>query len=290
MLYFAAVRSTVVRHQSALLGRLERIERDPHPALDGIVRRYCGYEHDGTGPARRREVAQDQVTLILGWGPPLQVGGPSQPAADYGCFVAALTDTYAITEESGSLRGIQIDLSPLGAHMLFGIAMHELSQHLVVPLEDVLGAELDGLLERLAPAPSWRARFTILDSYIARRLERARPPSPDVAWAWRRLAETGGLIPVATLAHELGCSRRHLSSRFREQVGPGPKTAARLLRFQRAVRLLERDDGRRFAEIAQRCGFYDQAHLNREFRELAGATPTEHIARLLPDGMGVAAE
>lgn len=238
---------------------------------------------------RRREVAQDQVTIILGWGPSLRVGGPTQPEADYDCFVAALKDTYAITEECGSLRGIQVDLSPLGAHMLLGVAMHELSEHLVVPLEAVLGDELRLLVERLAGAAGWQPRFAILDEYIAARVERGRRPSADVEWAWRRLRQTRGLIPVARLAQELGCSRRHLSARFREQVGPAPKTTARLLRFQHAVRLLERDDGRRFAEIAQRCGYYDQAHLNREFRELAGATPSEHVARLLPDGMGVAA-
>jgi transcriptional regulator GlxA family with amidase domain len=78
-------------------------------------------------------------------------------------------------------------------------------------------------------------------------------------------------------------------ARFREQIGPSPKTAARLVRFQRAVALLGCDDGQRFAEIAQECGYYDQAHLNREFRELAGATPGAFVARLLPDGLGVAA-
>ncbi len=266
------------------------MERAPHPSLAGIVRRYCGYRHQGTGLARRREVAQAEVTIILGLGPSLRVGGPSHSDCEYGSFVAALTDTHAITEERDSLHGIEINLSPLGAHMLFGVAMHELSEHLVVPLADVLGVEIDRLLERLAQAPTWELRFAILDAYIAARVERARRPSPDVAWAWRRLEETGGLIPVGALAQELACSRRHLSSRFREQIGPAPKTAARLLRFKQAVQLLERDDGRRFAEIAQRCGYYDQAHLNRDFRELAGATPTQHVARLLPDGMGIAAE
>ena len=97
-------------------------------------------------------------------------------------------------------------------------------------------------------------------------------------------------MPVGELARELSCSRRHLIGRFREQVGPAPKTAARLVRFQRTVRLLERRDGDRFAEIAQRCGYYDQAHMNREFRELAGTAPGEFVARLLPDGLGVAAD
>jgi hypothetical protein len=131
----------IMRHDSAALGRLEQAERAPHPLLAGIVRRYCGYDHDCTGATRRREVAQDEVTIILSLGPLLRVGGPDHPPGRYGSFVAALTDTYAITEHDGRLSGIEIDLSPLGAHMLFGVAMHELSSKLVLPLDDVLGAE-----------------------------------------------------------------------------------------------------------------------------------------------------
>jgi len=284
------VQSRAVHHESTELGRLEQAERPPHPLLAGIVRRYCGYDHDCAGTTRRREVAQDEVTVILSLGPLLRVGGPGHPSERYASFVAALTDTFAITEHEGTLRGIEVNLSPLGAHMLFGVAMHELSSRLVVPLEDVLGAGALGLVERLDAAPDWATRFAILDRFILDRVERARRPSPDVEWAWRRLRATGGLLPVGELARELGCSRRHLIGRFRQQIGPAPKTAARLVRFQRTVRLLERHDGGRFAEIAQRCGYYDQAHMNREFRELAGAAPGEFVARLLPDGLGVAAD
>lgn len=270
--------------------RFEQTERASHPLLAGIVRRYCGYDHECFGPTRRREVAQDEVTIILSLGPLLRVGGPDHPAERHGSFVAALTDTFAITEHEGALRGIEVNLSPLGAHMLFGVAMHELSSKLVLPLEDVVGADAGELVERLWWAPGWSERFAVLDRFILGRVQRARRPSPDVDWAWRRLRATGGLVPVGELARELGCSRRHLIGRFREQVGPAPKTAARLIRFQRTVRLLERHDGGRFAEIAQRCGYYDQAHMNREFRELAGTAPGEFVARLLPDGLGVAAD
>jgi len=267
---------------------MERAERGPAAFARGVVHRYCGYRHEGTGAARRLEVAQDQVTVILGFGPPLRVGGPTRAPADEHSFVAPLHDSYAVTEELGSLSGIQVDLSPLGAHMLFGVAMHELSAHLVVALEEVLGREGRELVERLEGLGTWDERFAALDTFIARRLDRAPRPAPDAVWAWRRLRESGGRIGIAALTRELGCSPRHLTARFREQVGVPPKAAARLVRFQRAIALLGRDDGRRFAEIAQLCGFYDQAHLNRDFRELAGTSPGGFVARLLPDGLGVA--
>lgn len=75
-------------------------------------------------------------------------------------------------------------------------------------------------------------------------------------------------------------------ARFREAIGPAPKTAARIMRFRRAVDRLSLDDGSRLGEIALDCGYYDQPHLNRDFRELAGTSPGEFVASRLPDGFG----
>ena len=276
------------RHESDL-GRWELVRRGPAAGLGNVVRGYCGYEEHSPGPMRRREVPQDQVTLILGFGPTLRVSGPGEAPRERDSFVAAVNDSHAITEYEGVSRGLQVNLSPLGAHMLFGLAMHELSD-LVVPLEDVLGTAAPLLVERLYEAGDWEARFDLLDALVASRVAEAREPSPDVVRAWRRLLETDGRVPIGSLTAELGCSRRHLIARFREQIGPAPKTAARIMRFRRATRLLSLDDGRRFAEIALDCGYYDQAHLNRDFRELAGTTPGAYVGSRLPDGFGTAAE
>jgi AraC-like DNA-binding protein len=107
---------------------------------------------------------------------------------------------------------------------------------------------------------------------------------------------------VGELCEELGCSRRHMVRRFNEQIGVAPKTYARVLRFQRAVNMLghrdgaswtcerERGAGRAMSwgEIALECGYFDQAHMNRDFRQFAGASPSELAASLLPDGGGLA--
>jgi len=102
-----------------------------------------------------------------------------------------------------------------------------------------------------------------------------------VARAWAVLVRTCGAIPVPRLAEEVGWSVRHLENRFREQIGLGPKAAARVLRLQRARRLLAAGQGP--AETAALCGFYDQAHLSAEFKAMTGCTPREFTrARRLP--------
>jgi transcriptional regulator GlxA family with amidase domain len=160
--------------------------------------------------------------------------------------------------------------------------MNELTNR-VVDREDVLGRDRN-LVGRLEATPSWGDRFALLDAVIASRIGAARRPPPEILWAWRTLEQTKGAVRVGTLADRTGRSRRHLSARFREHVGLAPKTIARIIRFQRAVRLLQGGTGLSFVELAQECGYFDQPHLIRDFREFAATTPREFARRVLPDG------
>jgi AraC-like DNA-binding protein len=258
----------------------ELVRSDPSPRLEGHVRSYCGYV-ERTNPLRRRELPSGDVVLILGFGPPIRVDGERRDS-----FVAGLHGAHAITEHDGRQHGLQVNLTPLGAFQLFGPPESGVPGQ-VVDLEAVLGREAPLLVEQVHEAGDWPARFALLDSLLAKRLAGRLPASPDVAWAWRRLAETDGRVRVGELTEELRCSRRHLTARFREQLGLPPKALARILRFDRAVRRLTREGAGSLADVARESDYYDQAHFNRDFRAFAGLTPTQLVARLLPDGGGL---
>jgi AraC-like DNA-binding protein len=273
------------RHSWEVVSRAPRLDLRPY-----VVRGYDGYTEHSDGQLSRREVPHGGVVVIIDLGgDPLTVSGPRVAAATRRSFVAGIHTAYARTEYAGAQRGIQLDLTPLGARMLFGLPMSDLADR-VVDLEDVLGAEGGRLNERLADAPTWDRRFEILDAFISARLADARLPSPDVDWAWRRLLDRHGVVEIGALAAELGASRRHLISRFREQIGLPPKTIARILRFNRAVALLQNDNGSRLAEIASECGYFDQAHFNRDFREFAGTAPSAYLDSRLPSGLGFSSD
>jgi AraC-like DNA-binding protein len=254
---------------------MELVSGLPHPTLRRHVSRYCGYRERTVHPVRRRELPGADVTLIVSLGPELRLLEPCP--ATHTSFVAGLDERSAVTEHDGEAAGIEVTLTPFAAHQLFRVPMHTLA-HSVVELDDVLGAEADRLAERLHDAPTWPARFRTLDNTIHRRIADAPEPSPSVTWAYRRLVATGGRVRVGAVAAELGWSRKRLAAHFREEVGLPPKLIARILRFRRAARLLEQGDGS-LAEIAVDCGYFDQAHLNRDFRSFAGSTPTEFLCR-----------
>jgi AraC-like DNA-binding protein len=261
---------------------------EPHPLLTGQVLRYSGYIERTHAPLRRLEAPFGGIVLILSFDERLRLVDAGGRDEVHVSFAAGLSDGPTITEHAGSQHGIQVDLTPPAARALLGMPLRELTNCLV-SLDDVLGRDARRLVERLHEQPSWDARFRLLDQEIGRALESARPAPAPVVAAWSRLCDSQGRAEVAALAHELGYSRRRLSERFASELGLTPKTFARVLRFERAAEQLTRDDGARFAEIAQDCGYYDQAHLNRDFRQFAGTTPGSYVGRLLPDGGGVAA-
>jgi AraC-like DNA-binding protein len=277
--------ATVVRHATPI-GRSEVLTRAPHPALAAWVRRYQGYREWSSRPFRRRETPSGTVTLIVSFGAPIRVlDGATR--GTHVSFVAGLDDRAALTEYTGHQHGMEVSLTPPGAYMLLGLPMHEVAGRCVA-LEDTLGREGRDLPERLAAAGGWQARFALLDRLLAGRLTAARPASPDVVRAWTLLERSHGRVKVEALTRELGCSRRHLAARFREQVGLPPKTVARVLRFERATTLLYAGDDRPdWARVAAECGYFDQSHFNRDFKAFAGVTPTRYVADMLPDGLGV---
>jgi AraC-like DNA-binding protein len=164
---------------------------------------------------------------------------------------------YSILEGDCAPSYLEAWLTPLGAYTLLGLPLEQLGGH-TVDLVDVLGAAGRRLAEQLRDTPTWEQRFALLDRFLLRRLEDGPRPSPEVGW-----------------------SHKHLITRFRQQIGLAPKTTARLIRFDRVWRCLDRGGPQDWADLARAAGYADQAHLIRDFRQFTGTTPTRFPAQTL---------
>ena len=253
--------------------QLDVSERTPPPELAPYIARYSGYSLRplGSEPIRRREIPTGLVTVILTFEGKLTITDPGG-SATFSSFVAGI-DEHAVLTEYGELHGMQLDLPPLGAYRLFGLPMRELA-NATIELDALEERSWSALITQLADSPGWEERFALLDETLLGWADEGPAPDPAVAWALRRLQHTGGLAPVGALAAEIGWSRRHFGARFREQVGMGPKATASVLRFRHAVRLLGTEAT--ISDVAAASGYADHSHLTREFRRLAGCTPSEY--------------
>ena len=275
---------SLVRHESDL-GSWELGIGRPDARLRGIVQRYEGYvESASPAPVQRQEVPSVLVPLIVNFGSPWRVATSSDSSAPEtrDSFLAGLYDHSVFVMAEGPASCVQVDFTPIGAHLFLGLPMHELANR-VLDAQDVLGRDGE-LVARLEAATSWDDRFALLDAAILRRVGGARRPAPEILWAWRALEQTDGAVRIGALAERTGRSRKQLLAGFRTHVGLGPKTVARIMRFNRAVAALRRGHRPALARLAAECGYFDQAHLNRDFRDFAGSTPLEFARRVIPDG------
>jgi AraC-like DNA-binding protein len=270
----------------ARVGNLWRVTRPLHPALRPLVCDYAGYWEAAAVAYRVRLVPMPRAVVMISLGKPFsdfrRLGTQAPGSGVIGSLVGGLSNRPQACEHPGGKEMIRLDLTPLGAYRLLATPMGELTNQ-VVELRDVLGPEAGELVERLAATRAWAARFDLLDALLLARLGRGPDPAPEVGHAWRLLSSTAGAMPVARVAAEVGWSHGHLVRRFSEQVGLTPKMATRVLRFDRALRMLPHGETS-LTEIAAACGFYDQAHLNREFRALAGIPPGLMMASCQEEG------
>jgi AraC-like DNA-binding protein len=91
---------------------------------------------------------------------------------------------------------------------------------------------------------------------------------------------------VAEIAGELGVSHGHLDREFSRVVGLGPRTLARILRVRRLLEHIDVHGQIGWTELAASLGWFDQAHLIRDFKRHTGVTPSQYqqaLRRYRPD-------
>lgn len=263
----------------------ESVPHQPRPALRPYVAAIVGYRHEGLAPGVHRGLPSPYLTLIVTADEPLVLAAhadPDQPPDSYDAMVGGLHTRPALIAHTGRQFGVQVSLTPAGARALLGAPAGVLVA-LDCHLTDVLGMPAAELTERFRAAPTWPARFAALERALLRALrDDGGAAAPEIGEAWRLTTAAAGRLRVDEIARRVGWSPRHLTARFRAETGLTPKEAGRVARFDRARRTLAaraaRGDPLDLAALAAAGGFYDQAHLTREWRALSGLPPSRWLA------------
>jgi len=193
------------------------------------------------------------------------------------CVLGPLTRAR-YKQAGGVAFTVRAVLSPDVARAVVGVPLGELTDR-VVSLEALWGRAATALRDRIAEASSELAARELVAAVIARAPR--RPRATDALVARARTLLDGGQ-PVARIAHVLDVNERTLRRAFVDRTGLSPKRYARIARLQRVL-ALARGGHVDWARLARELGYFDQAHLVNDFRDLVAATPDAFgRARLAP--------
>jgi AraC-like DNA-binding protein len=278
----------VVRHESASL-RFELAFARPALEIRPYVRDFIGWIDQSTTPGHRRQVPSGVFPLIINFEAVVcEKKADTTEAHTYRTFTAGLHERYTTVESVGGGLGLQVNFTPLGAHLYYDRPLAEFT-NLTVELSDVIGSSAATLMSQLHDAGTWHHRFQIIEQDVRSRLHRARPLHDAIVHALHALTLTQGDLRVRGLTGASIWGERHFTRQFREHIGLTPKAYARLLRLSRAVSLATAARAESLALIAQTCGYYDQAHFARECRAIAGLPPSALLRHQLPADAGFSA-
>jgi AraC-like DNA-binding protein len=211
------------------------------------------------------------------------------------CINGIRTHSSVVVAPRARCRVVGVRFNPIGACRMFRQSMTDLVD-VTVDFQSSLGRSAGELGERCAAAAdsfAWNnarnaeAVVAVCVRWLENHAAHAIECDPAVSWTAAAIRSMRGVVSLDFLGSRLGIPRSRLSQRFCDFVGVTPKRFARIMRFHSALGLIGR--GESIAGAAAELGYYDQAHLYRDFTEFAGMTPGAYMAgKRYPGGVSLA--
>ena len=269
-----------VRSQELLTNFMRYEEFRPTEPLTRFVKCFWVLESEAAISADPERILPDGCTeMVFHLGDPFDQHNSDgtterQPLA----LLVGQMRRYLIIKPTGRVRVLGVRFWPGGAYPFLTLPQNEIAGR-VVALDSIWGAVSRELHSRIADAATAGESVKLVESVLMSRLTYFRWPDDGVMNAIALIFQSGGCLPIESLADGMGVSLRRLDRTFNTRVGLTPKTLCRLVRFQRVFKVLEeRPNGRDWVQIALDCGYYDQSHFIKEFNAFAGKGPTSYFA------------
>jgi AraC-like DNA-binding protein len=259
---------------------MDYVGRVPAPPLDRFIDDvYCL-----TGVPRHRLMnvpPMPSAHLFVNLGGPVRLwdSDPSVPPATFvdGWFMGVWTRRF-LFEYPARVRLVGVHFKPWGISPFADVPATELRNR-CVPVDAVWQRSLDRIRNRIGDLASAGDTLRVVEAELRSRLAEAPSRGLDlVQYTAGRLATAHGVVPVGALTDAAGVSGNHLAAQFKSHVGVTPKRVARIYRFARLILSVDALGPVDWSELACTAGYFDQAHLSKEFKDFTGHTPSEYLA------------
>lgn len=260
---------------------MEYCKQRPGPPLEGFVELLWHYEGCGQPHAKERLLPDGSMELVVNLSQDEVRVYDRRDHSRYerlsGCvLIGPHSEFFVIDTAARSVMGVHF--RPGGAFPFLPLPAGEL-HGLHVGLEDLWGGAAQELRERLLAANTVPARFALLEAALLARLARPLVRHPAVGFALGEFNFALQRRSIAEVTDDTGLSARRFIEVFKQQVGLTPKLYCRVRRFQEVIHGVPVGGRVDWADLALRCGYFDQAHFIHDFRAFSGISPSAYAER-----------
>ena len=244
----------------------------PHPLLAAYVDAY--WVSTATQFSQQRILPDTCADIIFNISDqPVTAGNNAIWIAPNTAFVVGTMTAFRDIARQGNTSMLGIRFKPGGLHAFTTLPLQlATDEHLL--LSDITRdwhTRLEPLLEKARSIPE---KVDCLENFLLQRLPANNTVANKIQECIHLIHQSNGNITPAMLADKAFMSPRTFERNFLQMVGVSPKTFSRIVRFMSVRRELKKEKSATLLSLALERGFYDHAHLTREFKLLAGDNPS----------------
>jgi AraC-like DNA-binding protein len=251
----------------------------PTPDLQVIIKCLWALEHDYSLPSHDHERlwADPNIELIFSYDSPHYLRtGRGRTVLPHSFVIGPFRKELNLHSD-GRTGLVAVRFWPWGAYQFSKKPIPELVNGLF-PAEEVFGKKINSLGEQLA-SETHEQKLGILQDFFLEEARYAKKKN-NVFGIGSSIIAQKGRVAISALTREFDLTPRRLERLFRRETGLSPKAFSRIVRFNHAKRLIERDPDISLAQLTCDAGFFDQSHFNKTFKEMFGLTPAAFKTRM----------
>ncbi len=251
----------------------------PHDQLKPFVKFFWLLEDKSDLPANscERILPDGCLELIFNFGDPFfRVYGNNLRQLQPRSFIHGQIKSFIDVQSSGRTGIIGARFHPSGLSPFIRESIASLNNS-AVSLEDIFGRRIRAFEEQIFEAASTADQIKVIETFLISSLIPNQRVDHTVELFIEKVFSSYGCLSPAHLAKKVRISERHLERKFSSLVGLSPKSFQRVIRFQH---LLKNINQRKFTSLSQlsfECGYYDQSHFIKDFKEFSGVSPSTYI-------------
>jgi len=250
----------------------------PSAQLAPYVKHYWFMTVNSEKQATERVIPAGMVCLMFHRGK--QIFSLSKSQIQPRAFLSGINTAFSDLSYCGKIDMVSVEFLPAGAKAFFKIPMMEFHKQSIA-IDILNDSQLTELEQRLFETIDPKDCVFLIEQFLYKRihqlgtynLKRINAVMHDVH---------NGQQNIESLAQTACLGSKQFRRIFAEYVGANPKDYLRIVRFQKTLYTLQTQPNVNFAQLAYDCGYFDQAHFIKDFKQFSGYTPTEYMAICVP--------
>lgn len=250
----------------------------PSLLLAPYVKHYWFLKADVNADTQQRIISDGYVSLVFHRGERMCFS--SDNTLQERAFLSGQSTGYSDFIRNGETDMICVTFQPHGAKMFFELPMSELFEQ-SIPINALELPDLRELDDKLLSTHDNQTCVNFIEFFLLKHLSLTKEYNfKRMATVVQRINQ--GQMDIDSLAQTCCLSYKQFKRVFTEYIGSNPKEFLRIIRFQRALYIMQTSPQISLTNLTFDCGFYDQPHFVREFKHFTGYTPSEYLSIYSP--------